>query len=77
MGILDLRYSACRELFCRTVCLIMTERSDSIIRHYSLVIIHSLKFHTSGSLRLKDSLSDRKRNYSFTAEFAESAEKEK
>ncbi|CAB1082974.1 hypothetical protein D1AOALGA4SA_10562 [Olavius algarvensis Delta 1 endosymbiont] len=30
-----------------------TERSDSTIRHYSLFISHSLKFHTSGSLRPK------------------------
>gem|GEM_PF-632157 len=41
-----------------SVFLIMTERSESTICHYSLFISHSLKFHTSGGLRLKDSRSD-------------------
>ncbi|CAB1079329.1 hypothetical protein D1AOALGA4SA_7043 [Olavius algarvensis Delta 1 endosymbiont] len=33
-------YSACRELFCRTVYFKSTERSESIIIHYSLFNSH-------------------------------------
>ncbi|CAB1077413.1 hypothetical protein D1AOALGA4SA_5202 [Olavius algarvensis Delta 1 endosymbiont] len=42
-----------------------TERSDSAIRHYSLFISHSLKFHTSGSLWPKNGQSDRRTETTF------------
>ncbi|CAB1070282.1 hypothetical protein D1AOALGA4SA_871 [Olavius algarvensis Delta 1 endosymbiont] len=39
-------YSACLELFLSNGLFKTTERSDSIIRHSSLFISHSLKFYT-------------------------------
>ncbi|CAB1083337.1 hypothetical protein D1AOALGA4SA_10909 [Olavius algarvensis Delta 1 endosymbiont] len=49
MRILDLRYSVHFKLI---------ERSDSTIRHYSLFISHSLKFHTSAASGQKNGQSD-------------------